>query len=143
MAERKWSREEAIEMNNQSKIIMGLGMALILATGLIHVLDASESFADATYLGWLFYANGLAALSAAIGIWRGERAWGWHCGAGLAAVTLLGYLASRTVGLPQLPAEPDAWWEPLGVASLLAEAGFLLVYGLAIRPSSARSPQIA
>ena len=130
-------------MNNQSKIIMGLGMVLILATGLIHVVDASESFADAAYLGWLFYANALAALIAAIGIWRGERAWGWHCGAGLAAVTLLGYLASRTVGLPQLPAEPDAWLEPLGVASLLAEAGFLMVYGLAIRPSSARPPQMA
>jgi hypothetical protein len=61
----------------------------------------------------------------------------------LAAVTLLGYLASRTVGLPQLPAEPSAWLEPLGVAALLTEAGFLMVYGLAIRSSAARPPQMA
>jgi hypothetical protein len=132
-----------MSMNHQSKIIMGLGLVLILATGLIHIVDASESFADAAYLGWLFYANGLAAVIAALGIWRGEHAWGWHCGAGLAAVTLLGYLASRTVGLPQLPAEPSAWLEPLGVAALLAEAGFLMVYGLTIRSSAARPPQMA
>lgn len=143
MEENKSNRKEALSMNNQSKIIMGWGMVLILAIGLIHVVDAAESFADAAYLGWLFYANGLAALIAALGIWRGAHAWGWHLGAGLAALTLLGYLASRTVGLPQLPAEPSAWLEPLGVAALLAEAGFLMVYGLAIRSAAARPPQMA
>ncbi|MCU0651935.1 MAG: hypothetical protein MUC39_03225 [Candidatus Omnitrophica bacterium] len=37
------------------------------------------------------------------------------------------YCLSRTVGLPQIPAEPEAWFEPLGVISLLAEGLFVLV----------------
>ena len=84
-----------------------------------------------------------AACSAAIGIWRSERAWGWNFGALLAAATLIGYIASRTVGLPQIPAEPDAWFEPLGVVSLVAEVGFLAVYGLALNRTVAVQRQIA
>jgi hypothetical protein len=38
---------------------------------------------------------------------------------------LVAYAISRTVGLPGLPAEPDAWLEPLGVVSVIAELVFL------------------
>jgi hypothetical protein len=89
-------------MNNQSKIILGLGIVLILATGLIHVVDASESFADDAYLGWLFYANGMAALIAALGIWRGARlglAFRGRAGCGHAA-----WLSGQPHGRP--PAAP-------------------------------------
>ena len=34
----------------------------------------------------------------------------------------------RQVELPQIPAEPDAWLEPLGVASLIGEASFVAVF---------------
>ena len=47
-------------------------------------------------------------------------------GALVAASTFLAYIASRTVGLPMLPTEPDAWFEPLGIASFVAEGLFLL-----------------
>ena len=36
--------------------------------------------------------------------------------------------ASRTVGLPFIPAEPDAWFEPLGVAAMIAEVLFIVVF---------------
>jgi hypothetical protein len=111
-----------------SKGMMWLGIGLILMVGLIHVLDAPGSFDDAAYKGWLFYGNGLAALVAAVGIYRGERTWGWTFGALIAAVSILMYVASRSVGLPQIPAEPDAWLEPLGVAATLSELFFLAVY---------------
>jgi hypothetical protein len=41
---------------------------------------------------------------------------------------LLAYVASRTIGLPGLPAEPDAWLEPAGVASLLCETLFVVLF---------------
>lgn len=111
------------------------GFVLILATGLIHVIDAPDSFEEATYKGILFVANGAAALVAAVGIARGERSWGWGLGTVIAAGSFVGYVISRTVGLPGLG--PDEWAEPLGVASLVVEAVFTLI---AVRALSLASP---
>jgi hypothetical protein len=108
--------------------ITWLGIALLLVTAAIHFIDAPGSFDDAKYKGVLFIINGIGALIAAIGLWRNERGWGWNLGALVAVSTALGYVLSRTVGLPQVPAEPDAWLEPLGFASLLVELGFVAVY---------------
>src|SRR5713101_2366046 len=98
--------------------VQGAGIALILVTGAIHFIDAPGSFGDATYKGWLFVANGIAAFVAAFGILRG-RGWGWVLGLLVAGGALVGYVVSRTVGLPGL--EPDVWLEPLGVLSLTVE----------------------
>ena len=106
----------------------------IVATGLIHLVTARDSFGEATYKGLLFVANGVGALVAAVGVYR-DRDWGWLLGALVAGGAFLGYVLSRTVGLPGLPAEPDAWFEPLGVASLIAEAGFLVSFAVT-RPQS-------
>ncbi|MGD0336554.1 MAG: hypothetical protein ABSB18_05575 [Candidatus Omnitrophota bacterium] len=113
------------------KMLFWAGVVLILSTGLIHLLDAPDSFHDALYKGWLFYANGIGALVAAYGIYRG-RLWGWGLGFFIVAASFISYCLSRTVGLPQIPAEPEAWFEPLGVASLIAEGLFVLVFILKI-----------
>jgi len=109
-----------------ASVLMPLAIVLLLATGAIHAWDARDAFHDMPYKGVLFGLNALGALVASAGIAR-RAAWGWMLGALVAGGALAAYVASRTVGLPGLPAEPDAWLEPLGVASLLAEAGFLLV----------------
>ena len=100
---------------------------MILAIGLIHVIDANSSFSDAVYKGWLFYANGLASLMAAYGIYS-KRFWGWNLGFMIALGSLGGYVASRTVGLPFIPAEPDTWFEPLGLAAMSAEILFVIIF---------------
>ncbi len=104
----------------------GAGIALILVTGAIHLIDAPGSFGDATYKGWLFVANGTAAIVAAFGIYRGERSWGWGLGVLAAGGALVGYVISRTVGLPGLA--PDVWLEPLGILSLMVEAAFIVLF---------------
>ena len=114
-------------MNQITKIYARLAIALIAAIGLIHTIDAPDAFEEAAYKGWLFCANGVGAALAACGIYRGER-WGWYLGVWIAALSLAGYTASRTVGLPLIPAEPDAWLEPLGVASLIAEGLFVALF---------------
>ncbi len=100
---------------------------MILIIGLIHVIDAKDSFSDAVYKGWLFYANGVSAVIAAYGIYQ-KKVWGWNLGLMIAVGSLGGYIASRTVGLPFIPAEPDAWFEPLGVAAMIAESLFMVVF---------------
>ncbi len=114
-------------MIDSKKIILWLGAGLILITGLIHVIDAPDSFQDAAYKGWIFYLNGAAAIIAAYGIFR-DRGWGWSLGFLIAAGSFISYIVSRTIGLPRIPAEPDAWLEPLGVASLIAEGLFVVVF---------------
>ena len=113
-------------MRTTATAVQGAGIALILVTGAIHFLDAPSSFGDATYKGVLFLANGIAAIVAAFGIYRGERRWGWGLGVLVAGGALVSYVISRTMGLPGLA--PDIWLEPLGVLSLLVEAAFIVVF---------------
>ena len=113
-------------MRTMPTAVQGAGVALILVTGAIHLIDAPGSFGDATYKGLLFVANGIAAIIAAVGIYRGERTWGWGLGLLVAGGALVSYVISRTVGLPGLA--PDIWLEPLGLLSLMVEAAFIVLF---------------
>ncbi|MEP7345851.1 MAG: hypothetical protein ABI877_11305 [Gemmatimonadaceae bacterium] len=105
----------------------------ILGTGLIHFIDAPDAFSEMTYKGLLFIANGVGSLVAAYGIFSSKREMGWLLGLVIAVGSILAYVASRTVGLPGLAAEPDAWLEPLGVASLVCEGLFVILFLVASR----------
>lgn len=126
-------------MTTPSRSLKVIAMVAIVATGLIHLVTARDSFGEATYKGLLFVANGVGGLVAAVGVYRDRSDWGWLLGALVAGGALVGYVLSRTVGLPGLPAEPDAWLEPFGVASLIAEAAFLIVFAMTRRQSSVAS----
>jgi hypothetical protein len=119
-----------MSMTALSSTVKLLAIAAILGTGLIHAVEAPDSFAEARYKGLLFVANGVGALVAALGTYR-NRQWGWVLGLLVAGGAVVGYAASRTVGLPGLPAEPDAWLEPIGVASLLCEGLFIVLFVVA------------
>lgn len=126
-------------MPNHSKIVAWTGIVLILSIGLIHFIDTRAAFGDATYKGVLFALNGVGGLVAALGIARGARSWGWGLGLLVAGGAFVGYFLSRTVGLPLLPAEPDAWLEPLGITSFLAEGAFVLLALWAFSKAKTRS----
>jgi hypothetical protein len=114
------------------------GASLIAAVGLIHLLEAPEELEEATYLGLLFLANFGGAVVAAIGIYRGQK-WGWGLGALLAGGAFVGYVISRTLGLPGMPVEE--WLVPLGVISMLIEVLFMGL-GLAIFAHPAKVARI-
>lgn len=112
------------------------GIVLIALVGLIHLVETPEYFEEATYLGILFVANVLGAGVAAVGIYRGERTWGWTLGAVVAGGAFIAYLISRSVGLPGLDEAEFA--EPTGLAALVAEALYLGVYLKAITSRTAQ-----
>src|SRR3982751_3533200 len=87
------------------------GISLIAVVGLIHLIEAPEYFEEATYVGALFLANFIGAIAAAVGIYR-HHGWGWGLGALVAGGAFVGYMLSRTIGLPGLPVQE--WLEPLG-----------------------------
>ena len=114
-------------MVKSSNLFLWSGMVLILMVGLIHVMDAKDSFSDAAYKGWLFYANGGTAVIVAYGIYRKQN-WAWNLALIVAVGSFGGYVASRTVGLPFIPAEPENWFEPLGITSLVTEGLFVVTF---------------
>ena len=110
-----------------SKLVLWLGIIAILATGIIHFIEAPGAFSEGTYEAWLFSLNGLAAMIIAIGMYL-KKPWGWNLGLVLAAATIALYVMSRTIGLPGLDPEPEEWLEPLGVASLIVEGLFIILF---------------
>jgi len=127
-------------MTAPSTTLKWLAIAAILGTGFIHMVEARDAFGEATYKGLLFIANGIGAVVAAVGVYRNRREPGWLLGLLVAGGAFLGYVASRTVGLPGLPAEPDAWFEPMGVASLVCEGLFIILFVVAQQGRTDASP---
>jgi hypothetical protein len=97
---------------------------LIVAVGLIHLYLAPEYLSEHLYIGCLFVATGIACAVVAPRLWlRGGQA-AWLLGAAVAASALVGFLLSRTVGLPGFH---EAQWELLGILSVVVEALFLVL----------------
>jgi hypothetical protein len=117
-------------MTRLSPTLKWLAIMAILGTGIIHLVEARDAFSDATYKGVLFVGNGIGAVVAAIGMYRDQWMLGWLLGLLIAGSAILAYVASRTIGLPGLPAEPDAWLEPMGVASLVCEALVVVLFAV-------------
>jgi hypothetical protein len=101
------------------------GVALIAATGLIHLIESPEYFGFATYLGLAFVLNVVGALVAAVGIYRNRMNWGWLLGLLIAAGSIIMYVISRTMGLPGLT--EAEWGEPMGILSLVVEGLFVIL----------------
>ena len=133
----KYTKVNTRNASTQGKLLTWIGIALIALEGLIHLLGAPDSFEDATYMGLSFVAIVLGAALASIGIYRGHR-WGWSFGALIAGSALVGYVISRTTGLPGLPTEE--WLEPLGILSLLVEGLFVGLYVTVTRLSQNNIP---
>jgi hypothetical protein len=98
------------------------GLGLLVLIGLIHLFEAPDQFGDATYKGVLFLLNATGCIVAGYGLIRRER-WGWWLGALISLATGVGYVWSRSVGLPGLPRDTELF-EPIGVVSVLAEVAF-------------------
>lgn len=118
-----------------SRNLRWAAVALISLVGLIHLVEAPEYFVEQGALwGPAFLANAAGSAVAAVGISRGVKSWGWTLGALIAGVTFVGYLISRSVGLPGLSGV--TFLEPIGLASLLTAGIFLALY---VKASTARS----
>ena len=127
---------------NLPHLLGGVAMALILVTGLIHWVEAPDNLTEAPYKGVLFVMNGVAAIVAAIGIYRNERTWGWLLGLFIAGSALAAYVMSRTIGLPGLEVDA-AWFEPIGILSVLIEVAFVGVAAWALQSHERELPQIS
>ena len=106
------------------------GAALALAITTAHVADQGgiTAFTAPNWLGWayrLIEVGGLLTAAALIGS-RTTRL-GWAAGVLLGVAPFLGYLASRTVGVPGDPGDVGNWADWVGTLALVVEAGLITV----------------
>lgn len=117
-----------------SRNILWAGIILILVTGLIHLVETPEYLEENTTVGVLFILNVIGSVVSAAGIYRHARDWGWGLGVLVAGGAFVAYVLSRTTGF--LGFYEGEWGEPLGVASLVVEALFVIVAARALsRPA--------
>ena len=114
-----------------SQLRRGAAVSAIVGAGLLHAFITPEYVNEKLYIGLLFALS--VPLCLGVGAWlaaRDDRR-AWIAGGLLSAGMVVGFLVSRTVGLPGFN-ESGVWehWTE-GFPALAAELGFL---GLAVRP---------
>lgn len=125
-----------------SIVARGAGAVGLAAIGLIHVLDAPGTYEGARYIFWLYLALIAGCLVGAAMLLRSHSRLGWIAATTLSLCPFIGFVLSRSTGLPGDMGDIGNWTEPLGMASLFVEACVcaLSLYGLSLirrRPDSA------
>ncbi len=105
----------------------GLAIVGLLGIALIHTLDAIPTFSELPYKGWLYLGLILAAISISGVLVHGTSRGAWAAVGVLAASAIIGFVYSRTVGLPGAAGDIGNWAEPLGDAALFVEAAVLMI----------------
>ncbi len=111
-----------------------ISAAALAAVGVIHLVLSPEYLSEEAYIGVLFIAGGLLLCALAVALWRADNVPSWFLGALTMAGMGIGFVLSRTTGLPGFH---ESEWELSGIVALVLEAGFVAA-ALAGAPS--RSP---
>ena len=124
MDERRLDRK--LQLAVRDGITRGIGVIGLAGMALIHVIDAPSHFGGTdTYLGFMYVGLIFASLGLAGGLIRSGDRRIWVAAGALTVSVIVGYILSRTTGLPASTGDIGNWGEPLGIASLFVEGSFL------------------
>ncbi len=101
------------------------GLALLAAIAWTHFKDIPDKLGETPYMGWGYIL--LVAGCAAAGAWlltHHVRA-GYALGLLISLGAIIGYVLTRSVGLPLAMGDIGNWAEPWGVFSLVVETAFI------------------
>ena len=113
--------------------IRRLAAALLAATGTLHLILAPEYLSEELYIGVLFILGGLALCAMAVRLWLLDDVPSWLLGALTMAAMGIGFILSRTTGLPGFH---ESEWELSGIVALVLEAGFVGASIRALAPTA-------
>lgn len=99
----------------------------LLGVGLVHVLDGIGKWSETRYLFWMFMALVVASIATAGAVLFTKSRYALLAAAGLTASALVGFILSRTTGLPNATGDIGNWSEPIGVANVFLEASIILI----------------
>lgn len=112
-------------------------VGLVAIAGL-HLAAAGDEWGDTRGIFWLFVALAAVCLALGVRLWLGLDRWAWAAVSAVSAAAIVGYVLSRTTGLPGATDDIGDWANPLGIAALAVEAA-LIPLALVIRSRDARS----
>lgn len=126
----------AEEASARDQVGRAVGVMLLLGIALIHLIDALNQYAEHKYVFVLYMLLMAGSLAVSMFLLRTDSRLAWILVTLIAGLTLIGFVLSRTTGLPNFDDDIGNWIEPLGVSSLFVEgvAVLLGVYKLATTP---------
>jgi hypothetical protein len=130
-------RHHASQVVARAAAVVGLA-----GVAVIHLLDSIGKFHETPYMGWLYIGLMLGCIATGAALIAGHFREAWLATAVLPLGAIVGFVLTRTTGLPQAHGDVGNWTEPLGLAALFTEgvlvatAGYALV---ALRPVAALS----
>ena len=116
-----------IEGAANDAIARAVAIGGLVSIALIHMLQLPSAFAGIGYLGALFIVAIAVSLLVAAALTRTSDDRAWAAAGGLAALILLGYVISRSVGLPGFTDDMGEWSERPGLASMVVESLVIFV----------------
>jgi hypothetical protein len=108
--------------------LLVVGAGLLIAIAIIHLQDQGGLLGGVTptWLKYGYYLIELGSLFSALVVFRGKTI-GWVLGLASSVGPFLGYVASRTVGVPGDPGDVGNWGYVLGTVSLIVEGSFAVL----------------
>ena len=96
-------------------------LLLLVAAG-THIPLIPDHLEEAPYVGWLFIALSVVCIVLALAILVVDDPSIWLLSGATCLAAVVAFLASRTVGLPQIGDDVGNWSEPLGLPAVASEA---------------------
>ena len=118
---------DAVEHAIRHTTLRALGFGGMLAIALIHLLDVIGKIKETPYLGVMYIALMVASVAVAFYLLHTGSTLAWAAAGLLAAATLIGFVLSRTTGLPNASDDVGNWTEPLGLASMFVEGAVVIL----------------
>ncbi|MCX4420302.1 hypothetical protein [Streptomyces mirabilis] len=108
--------------------LRGLGVCCAVGNVVLHGLLVPDHLEEKFYVGILFAVGSVVVLVVAVGLVVAKRPLvAWLTGSLVSLGVIIGFVLSRTVGLPDGYYEPG-WESPYGPLSLLVEGLFVLAF---------------
>jgi hypothetical protein len=105
---------------------------LLVAAG-THIPLIQDHLEEAPYVGWLFIALSVACIVLAVTTLFVDHVGVWLLSAAVCFAAVVAFLASRTIGLPQIRDDVGNWSDPLGPPAVASEVLMVALAWLHLR----------
>src|SRR5262249_41613045 len=120
------SLDSRLQIAVRDGITRAIGAIGLCGMALIHAIDAPGHFGGSdSYVGVMSLGLIIASLGLAGALIRGGDKRIWAAATALTVSVIVGYVLSRTTGLPSSTDDIGNWGEPLGIASLFVEGSLV------------------
>jgi hypothetical protein len=120
--------QNTIRAAMRDSIARGIAVIGLAGVALIHLLDLPGQLSETPYMFFLYLALMVASVVLAGVLIGTSDTRVWAAATVLSVLGIVGYVLSRTTGLPHSSDDVGNWSEPLGMASLFVE-GSLVTLG--------------